>query len=128
MKYAIQINGAPDASQGSASAYRFIEAALRRGHRIVRVFFYHDGVHNAMRHARPPEGKRSWSNVWSDLAKEHDIDLVLCISALQRRGVAEVADERSSDDGSLMIDGFRVGGLAMWVDACLEADRVVVFG
>lgn len=124
MKYAIQINTAPWQSQGGDTAYQFIKAALTRGHEIVRVFFYHDGIHHAARWA--PEVGRTH---WRELSQSYGLDLVLCISAAQRRGVLNPAHEMPEGSAALEVaEGFRVAGLALWVDACLKADRVMVFG
>jgi tRNA 2-thiouridine synthesizing protein D len=129
MKFAIQINGAPYQGQASDSAYQFIRAALRKGHEIVRVFFYHDGIYNGLRHAMPPEDERPIVGRWSTLAREHGVDLVICISAAQRRGLlsGEEAQRAGKVDQDLA-EGFRLAGLGLWVDACLKADRFMVFG
>lgn len=119
MKYAIQVNTGPGPSQSAHSAYQFIKAALAEGHEIVRLFFYHDGIYNSFimtRHAA--SGDRVFPD-WSGLATQHGIDLVLCVSAAERRGLSP--DTR-------LAEGFRIGGLGQWVEACLKADRVMVFG
>ena len=115
MKYAIQVNGAPGPSSSGRNAYDFIRAALAEGHQIVRVFFYRDGVYNGFegtldRGLNPPD--------WSGLARSHGLDLILCVSAAERRGLKGM-------DSS---EGFRIGGLGQWMDACLKADRVLTFG
>jgi tRNA 2-thiouridine synthesizing protein D len=120
MKYAIQVNTGPGSSQSACSAYQFIKAALAEGHEIVRLFFYHDGIYNSLIMTRQhiASGDPGFPD-WSGLAKQHGIDLVLCISAAERRGLP--ADVR-------LADGFRLGGLGQWMEACLKADRVMVFG
>jgi tRNA 2-thiouridine synthesizing protein D len=116
MKYAIQVNAGPFSAQAAHTAYQFIKAALGKGHEIVSVFFYHDGVYNALRSGSSAEVHDSAPR-WSDLADQYRIDLVLCVSAAERRGVSTFG-----------ADGFRIGGLGQWIDACLKADRVLVFG
>jgi len=116
MRYAIQVNAGPFGSQAAHTAYQFIKAALDKGHEIVRVFFYHDGVYNGLPSGLSAEEKRSIPP-WSDLADRYGIDLVLCVSAAERRGVPASG-----------ADGFRIGGLGQWMDACLKADRILVFG
>jgi len=116
MKYAIQVNAGPFCSQAAHTAYQFIKAALDKDHEIVRVFFYHDGVYNGLQPDLSSEDKNSVPP-WSDLADRHGIDLVLCVSAAQRRGMPTSG-----------ADGFRGGGLGQWMEACLKADRVLVFG
>jgi tRNA 2-thiouridine synthesizing protein D len=129
VKFAIQINAAPWSAGGGESAYRFVLAALDKGHEIVRVFFYGDGVYHALPWARPPQDEAQWTRRWSALAKARGVDLTLCISAAQRRGLARPAEgvalETLSED---LAEGFRVGGLGLWLEACLEADRFLSFG
>ncbi|HYE36567.1 sulfurtransferase complex subunit TusD [Methylocaldum sp.] len=128
MKYAIQVNAGPFYSQAAHTAYQFIKAALDKDHEIVRVFFYHDGVHNGVRHVLPAED-RHLIPAWSALAGDYGLDLVLCISAGQRRGLLPSDETAPTDrDAAVVADGFRVGGLGQWVEACLKADRVLVFG
>ena len=45
MKFSVVVNEGPYTHQAVDSAYQFIQAALKAGHEIFRVFFYHDGVH-----------------------------------------------------------------------------------
>jgi len=123
MKYAIQINHAPRPAISADSAYCFIQAAIQRGHDIIRVFFYHDGIHYASQWL-----PQAIAEPWSTLAAQHGIDLVICISAAQRRGLLDPRldiDENGTDRGVAL--GFRIAGLGLWVDACLRADRVMVF-
>lgn len=125
MKFAIQINAAPWQSEGCDSAYQFIRAALALRHEIVRVFFYHEGVCNSLRRMAPPEDEAQSLLRWSQLAAEHGIDLAVCVSAASRRGLLV---PEASDVGNSLAAGFRIGGLGLWVDACLKADRFLAFG
>jgi tRNA 2-thiouridine synthesizing protein D len=129
MKYAIQINTSPYCSESSYTAYQFIQAALALGHQIYRVFFYQDGIYHAFRYATPPDDEWSITQQWSQLAQDHGIDLVVCISAAQRRGLlsAEEAKHQQKQSDDLAV-GFRISGLSQWVEATLEADRFLIFG
>jgi tRNA 2-thiouridine synthesizing protein D len=90
------------------------------------VFFYHEGAYNGLGGMAPPEDERQLIRRWSELAAEHGIDLVVCVSAAARRGLAEpVEAERHS---GLVSEGFRLAGLGLWVEACLKADRYLSFG
>jgi tRNA 2-thiouridine synthesizing protein D len=125
VKYAVQINSAPWGSESSDTAYQFIRAALRRGHEIVRVFFYYEGAYHGLRGMAPPDDEAAAVRRWSELAAEHGVDLVICISAAQRRGLLEAAE--AAQDRYLAA-GFRIAGLGLWVEACLHADRFLSFG
>jgi tRNA 2-thiouridine synthesizing protein D len=129
MKFGIVVNEGPYTHQSSDTAYQFVKAALAKGHEIGRVFFYHDGVNNGTRYATPPQDDRNLTNQWSALAKEHDIDMVVCVAAAQRRGICD-ADEakRHGKSGDNIADGFRISGLGQLIEMGIQTDRLVVFG
>lgn len=118
MKFAIQINSSPYQSSASLTAFRFATAVLAQNHEIFRIFFYHDGIYHALKSANPPDDEFSLFKNWSELAQKHDVDLVVCISAAQRRGLI----------GGNVADGFRLGGLGQLLEATILADRFLVFG
>jgi tRNA 2-thiouridine synthesizing protein D len=128
MKFAIQINCSPTVSPGALTAYQFVKTALDMQHEIVRVFFYHEGIYHAFAQARPPEDEISLTQLWSRMASDYQLDLAVCISAAQRRGLlcADEAKRRGKTDRDLAA-GFRIAGLGLWVEATLLADRCLVF-
>jgi len=129
MKFAIQVNASPYQSNAGFTAYQFINAALAAGHEVFRVFFYQDGIYHAFKYATPPDDELQFTAQWSKLAKRHQIDLVVCISAAQRRGLLcldEAKRQGKLDDD--LAEGFRISGLGQLVEATLEADRFIVFG
>lgn len=118
MKFAIMVNEGVYQHQSTDSAYQFAKAAIEKGHEVPRVFFYHDGVYNASSLTEPPQDDRNIVNRWAKLAKEHNIDLVVCIAAALRRGIKE----------NNLAESFRISGLGQLVEAGIQADRLVVFG
>jgi tRNA 2-thiouridine synthesizing protein D len=129
VKFSIQINEGPYQHQASDTAYQFTKAALAKGHEIFRVFFYHDGVNNATRLAIPPQDDRNVTEQWMALQKEHDLDLVVCIAAAQRRGLLDENEaNRQGKDAYNIAEGFRISGLGQLIEAGIEADRLLVFG
>ena len=54
MKIGVMVQEGPYQHQASDSAWEFVQAALARGHEIVGVFFYTDGVYNVNRFMNPP--------------------------------------------------------------------------
>lgn len=129
MIFSIQINEGPYQHQASDTAYQFARAALAAGHKIFRVFFYHDGVNNATRLAVPPQDDRNIAKQWSELSIENDLDMVVCIAAAQRRGIMD-SDEakRQGLDADNLMTGFRISGLGQLIEAGIESDRLIVFG
>ena len=129
MKLSIQINEGPYQHQASDSAYQFIKAALAKGHEIFRVFFYHDGVNNATRLGVPPQDDRNITQQWTELQKEHELDLVVCIAAAQRRGLLDEDEaKRQGKDANNIAEGFRISGLGQLIEAGIQSDRLVEFG
>ena len=129
MKYGILVNEGPYTHQAADSAYHFAAAALAAGHEIVRVFFYHDGVNNGSRLSVPPQDDRNISERWSRLAEEHDVELILCVAAAQRRGMLDEAEaKRAGKDTDNIAPGFQISGLGQLIDAGIQADRLIVFG
>jgi tRNA 2-thiouridine synthesizing protein D len=129
VKFSIQINEGPYQHQASDSALQFTKAALAKGHEIFRVFFYHDGVNNATRLAVPPQDDRNITQLWQELQKEHDLDLVVCIAAAQRRGLLDEDEmKRQGKDANNIAEGFRISGLGQLIEAGIESDKLVTFG
>ncbi len=129
MKFAIQINEGPFTHQAADTAYLFTKAALENGHEIFRVFFYHDGVNNGTMYGVPPQDDRNVQALWSDLAEKHDLDLVVCVAAAQRRGIMD-ADEakRHGKGASNIAPKLRISGLGQLIEAGIQAERLMVFG
>ena len=129
MKFSIQVNEGPYQHQASDTAYQFTKAAIAAGHEIFRVFFYHDGVNNATKLAVPPQDDRDIPKLWSELSKENNLDMVVCIAAAQRRGMMDVDEaKRQGFEDNNLIEGFRISGLGQLIEAGVESDRLVVFG
>ena len=129
MKFGIQINEGPYTHEASTTALNFTKAALEAGHEIFRVFFYHDGVNNGTRFTTPPQDDRNIVNAWSELAEKHNLDLVVCVAAAQRRGIVDEGEqERNGKDGNNIAAGFRISGLGQLIEAGIQSERLVVFG
>ena len=124
MKYAIQISDGPTQSSSARIACQFIRAALEAGHEIVRVFFYSEGIYNAFALSVPGD---EWSGPdWPGLVRRYGVELVFCSTAAERRGMLRSSGAYGGDLPP--VEGFRSGGLGLWMDACLSADRVIQFG
>lgn len=129
MKFAILINCSPTTSNTALTAYQFVKTALSMQHEVLRVFFYQEGIYHGFAHVTPPDDEVNLNKQWSALAEQHALDLVVCISAAQRRGL--LGDDEASRQGKVDQDlaaGFRISGLGQLVEACILADRFMVFG
>jgi len=66
---------------------------------------------------------------WSKLAEEHNLDMVVCVAAAQRRGIVDEGEmKRNGKDATNLAPGFRISGLGQLIEAGIQADRLVVFG
>jgi len=129
VKIGVVISEGPYTHQAADTAYHFVKAALAKGHEVPRVFFYHDGVNVATRLSVPPQDERNIQKNWTELAKEHGIDMVVCIAAAQRRGLLDENEaERQGKDANNIAEGFRISGLGQLIEMGIQTDRLVMFG
>lgn len=129
MLFSIVVHAAPVQSQGAESALRFARAVLAAGHRIHRVFFYRDGIHNGSALASLPPDETNIPAQWQALAEAHQLDLVVCIAAAVRRGLLNEGEaQRYGQSAHNLAPGFELSGLGQLIDACLLSDRVITFG
>jgi tRNA 2-thiouridine synthesizing protein D len=129
MKLTIQVNEGPYQHQSADTAYFFAKAALEKGHEIFRIFFYHDGVNNGTRLTTPPQDDRNIVSRWTELAQAHNIDMVLCVAAAQRRGLVDDGEaQRNGKDATNIAPGFRISGLGQLIEGGVQSDRLIVFG
>ena len=129
MKFTIQISTGPYTHQASDTAYKFTRAALEAGHEIHRVFFYHDGVNNGTSFTVPPQDDRNLQQLWTDLAAEHNLDMIVCVAAAQRRGIMDESESKKNGiSGVNIAPGFQISGLGQLIEGGVQSDRLLVFG
>ena len=128
MVFSIAIYASP-AHQASHSAYQFAQALLSQGHRLYRVFFYHDGVYLTSALNCPPQDETHYTEQWQQLAQQHDIDMVVCIAAGLRRGIIDSKEaERYEKAAHNLGASFELAGLGQLIDASVHSDRLMTFG
>ena len=129
MIFSLAIYAAPYTSQASDSAYRFALALLENGHTLYRVFFYQDGVHTSSSLTTPPQDEIHFTQNWQALARQHNIDLVVCIAAALKRGLLNQKEASRYDRPAFnLAEGFELSGLGQLVDATVMSDRLITFG
>jgi tRNA 2-thiouridine synthesizing protein D len=114
----ILLKEGPYNHQASDTAFKFAEAAIRKGHKVDAVFLYNDGVINVTRLMDPPQDDRNIAGRWSELSRTHGVEVLACIAASKRRGI--------SDD--VLIEGGTITGLGTLTDIAIRNDRLVTFG
>ena len=129
MKIAVLVQGSPTGSTATATAYRYVQAALSLGHTITRVFFYGEAVSVGNHLACPPQDEGNWSARWQQLAQNLQLELSIGIAAGLRRGIVnEQESARHGKSGATLSPGFELSGLGQLADAAIHADRVITFG
>lgn len=93
---------------------------------IRAVFFYGDGVQNANQLRTPPSDEFDCGQQWREFAKKNACELIVCSAAAQRRGVLDTSEaEYHQKNGFNLADGFRIGGLAEYVEHQGKVDEVI---
>lgn len=127
-KFIIQVNGSAYGTSASVNALRFTQAALLSGHQVLCVFFYQDGVYNATDLSLPASDEYNVVTHWQDLAAQHQLPLVNCVSAALRRGI--VSEQDASENGLTHWNcnkSFIMGGLGELITGIESADRLIRF-
>lgn len=109
-------DGAP-LQQSSLLAYHYAQAALHSGHQVLQVFFYHHAVTLAQADSSVSL-IRTTQQLWQQLAKQYDFDLVYC---------ATIAEREFGLGLEHMATGFIGAGVTEFAQAAARADRVVQF-
>jgi tRNA 2-thiouridine synthesizing protein D len=116
MKIGVMVLEGPYQHQAADSAYHFVQAALARGHEIVGIFLYTDGVNNANKFIKPP-GERNIAQRFDELG-EQGIPVVACTACAKFRGMRP----------NIKTDHVRLSGLGSLAQYLQSADRFVAFG
>ena len=128
MQFNILVHGPLYSSQSGYTALQFCKAAVADGHSVSQVFFYQDAVNQASALAVPLSDEYDAVSAWAEFAGQSGVDLVVCVSAAERRGVlnSEQATEHEKSAHNLH-EAFRVEGLGVLHDASLSSERMVTF-
>jgi len=118
VKIGILLKEGPYNHQAADTAYKFAEAAIRKGHTVDAVFLYNDGVANVTKLMDPPQDDRHISSRWGQLHKEHGVEILACIAASKRRGICD----------DVLIEGSEITGLGNLTDIAIRNDRLLTFG
>ncbi|MBN1279971.1 MAG: sulfurtransferase complex subunit TusD [Chlorobiaceae bacterium] len=118
MKIGILLKEGPYNHQAADTAYRFVEAAIRKGHTVDAVFLYNDGVNNVTKMMDPPQDDRHIAARWDQLHKARGVEILACIAASKRRGICD----------EVLIEGGEITGLGTLTDIAIRNDRLLTFG
>ena len=129
MIYSLLVLSSPSSGQTSRSAVLFARALIGRGHDLKRVFFMDEGTHAGSNNRILPQDEADPMMLWGELAKDHQVDLVLCVSSALKRGLLDQTEADRYDKNAVTVDSaFVISGLGQLVDACAKSDRLITFG
>lgn len=127
MNFVLAVHGAPHSSNSGEHAIGFANAAMAQGHRIERVFFYHDGILHGLNSQVTPQGENDLCKAWSELA-DRGIELAVCIASAIKRGVINAEEQaRYEKTSPTLAPGFELVGLGQLIAGIQHADRYIEF-
>ena len=115
MKFGIMILDGPYQHQASDTAWKFIQAAKEKGHEIIGVFLFADGVDNVNKYIKPP-GERNIADRYEELGAE-GIEIVACTACAKFRGMRP----------DLKVEHVKLSGLGSLSGFLDKADRFITF-
>jgi tRNA 2-thiouridine synthesizing protein D len=128
LTYTLVVNGPIYGTQASRSAYQFSQALIEKGHQLVSVFFYQDGVSNGTKLSVPANDEFDLAKAWQELSEQYDVSLESCVAASLRRGVVGKQEAEQHDlDSDNLASAFTQAGLGSLAQALLTQDRIVQF-
>ena len=128
MIYSLLILSSPNAGACVHTAALFAKQVLRQ-HNIHRVFFLDAGTATASSASIYTQEEVNPSQLWVELAQEHQIDLTVCVTSALRYGILDEREARQHDRSAITLHpAFSIGGLGLLVDAIAQSDRLITFG
>lgn len=129
MIYSLLVLSSPASGHGARTAAAFARSLLARGHGLYRVFFLDAGTEAGSSIAVLPQDESDRLRPWIDLAEQHGVELVLCISSALKRGMLDETEARRHEKtGPTTHPAFIISGLGQLHDAAAHSDRLITFG
>jgi tRNA 2-thiouridine synthesizing protein D len=129
LTYTIVVRCGADQQSQALSAFRFTQQVLSQGHRVLRVFFYQQGVHWSSRFRVMPQDELNITALWQQLSLDYGIELGVCIAAALQSGIVDPQESiRYELGGENLASQFMLVGLGQLAAASVESDRLVSFG
>jgi tRNA 2-thiouridine synthesizing protein D len=126
--FSLLITKPPFDQQDAYSAYRFAMSAVKLKHVINGIFFYQAGVHNSNSFQSGHSDELDLHQAWVTLSTAHNIPLLVCVTAANRRGVINQQDAEDHDLTHFNLNPpFTEVGLGDLVELLNISDRVIQF-
>lgn len=115
--YLLMLHGTPWSNQTVLSACQFAQVALNSGHTISAIFLYQDSVLNAINSLDISSDELNGQSHLLKLQQQHQVKLMLCVTAAEKRGLSELNIPAE----------FTVSSLAEFAELTTQADKVIQF-
>ena len=126
--FTLLVTSAPYSGQSAYSAYRFAVAAVESTHLIKGIFFYQGGALNGSELQLIPSNEFNLHQAWKQLSADHNIPLMVCVSAANKRGITSVQDAEAADQiHHSLSPEFQSVGLGDLAILLADSDRLVQF-
>jgi tRNA 2-thiouridine synthesizing protein D len=127
--YSLLVLSSPVSGHGSRHAAQFARCLISRGHTIHRIFFLDSAVEAASEVRVLPQDETDVSVQWIQLAEQHAVELIICVSSALKYGMLNQEEAKRHDRGSATVHpAFTISGLGQLIDASAHSDRLVTFG
>ncbi len=125
---AIMVCQHPNSHSSHTLALRYCQTLIQLGHKIDRLFFYHNAVSIGSSLSVYSQDETNINQAWLELIIENNIDAVLCIASALKRGIIDENEaKRYKKDANNLASGFRLAGLGDWIESMNRADQHIVF-
>lgn len=118
-RFALLITSAAFCNQTLASVLLFAKAAINSGHAIDHIFLYQDAVYSVAANTDLPADEPDLSTALAQFCQQHQIDLLFCVTAAEKRGVISATQPAKS--------GYVAAGLAEFAMRQANIDKLVQF-
>lgn len=118
-RFGLLITSGSFSCQTLSSVLSFVTAAIKAGHIIDHIFLYQDAVYNIAADIDLPSDEPNVSLLLAQFCLQHDITLLFCVTAAEKRGV--ISAQRPA------ISGFVAAGLAEFAMRQAQIDKLVQF-
>ena len=127
-EYSVLITTSPFHGDSAMRALAFIEGAIANGDTINNIFFYGDGVYHTNNLMLQTSDSHFAHGDWKQLATNHDIQLLVCITAAVKRGIVSQQEAHENGIGFANLHApFEQAGLGEFFTALHECKRLVQF-
>lgn len=127
-EFSILITSSPFHGDSAMRALAFVNGVIANGDKVNNIFFYSDGVYHANSLMLDTGDAFSAYKAWSTLSTEHDVTLLVCITAAVKRGI--VSQQEADDNGigfANLQSPFEQAGLGEFFTSLHSCNNLVQF-